>query len=199
MRGESSYSETLFSTIRLDDFVPANHPLRAIMLQVQFSIRSERHLVEQINYNLLFGWFVGLSIDNPGLLSGGHFSVDGTLINAWASRKSMRHEDGSDDDRPLKCPYRSPSVRSACPLKQNKVPLRLNDLLGLRLSPDTSCLTFRRPCILCCVVSGKAFLRPSLCCIVVRTIRRNIRGKNHPRLLRSCKDVSLWRQGAWGI
>ena len=165
MRGADSYSESLFSTIRLEDFVPANHPLRpiriwmndtlakmdekfsamyeadirggrpsiapeklmrAMLLQVLFSIRSERQLVEQINYNLLFRWFVGLSIDEAvwnhsvfsknrdrlikheavtelfnatvnmaeqrGLLSGEHFSVDGTLIKAWASHKSMRRK-----------------------------------------------------------------------------------------------------------
>ena len=108
--------------------------MRAMLLQVLFSIRSERQLVEQINYNLLFRWFVGLSIDElvwnhsvfsknrdrlieheavtelfnatvnmadkRGLLSGEHFSVDGTLIKAWASHKSMRRKDGSDDDKP---------------------------------------------------------------------------------------------------
>lgn len=103
MRGADRYSESLFSTIRLEDFVPASHPLRpirvwmndtlakmdekfsamyeadirggrpsiapeklmrAMLLQVLFSIRSERQVVEQINYNLLFRWFVGLSIDD---------------------------------------------------------------------------------------------------------------------------------------
>ena len=97
-------------------------------------MRSERQLVEQIQYNLLFRWFVGLAIedtvwnhsvfsknrdrliehdavaelfnatvamaDKRGLLSGEHFSVDGTLIQAWASHKSMRRKDGSDDGRP---------------------------------------------------------------------------------------------------
>ena len=173
MRGADSYRESLFSTIRLEDFVSPNHPLRAIriwmndtlakmdekfsamyeadirggrpsiapeklmramLLQVLFSIRSERQLVEQVNYNLLFRWFVGLSIDDAvwnhsvfsknrdrliehdavtelfnatvemankrGLLSGEHFSVDGTLIQAWASHKSMRRKDGSDDGSP---------------------------------------------------------------------------------------------------
>jgi transposase len=173
MRGADSYTENLFSSVKLDDFVPTNHPLRpirtwvnealagmdakfsamyeadikggrpsiapeklmrAMLLQVLFSIRSERQLIEQITYNLLFRWFVGLSIDDVvwnhsvfsknrdrliehdavtemfnatvemankrGLLSGEHFSVDGTLIKAWASHKSMRRKDGSDDDRP---------------------------------------------------------------------------------------------------
>lgn len=173
MRGADSYSESLFTTVRLEDFVPANHPLRpirqwvndalakmdakfsamyeadvkggrpsiapdklmrAMLLQVLYSVRSERQLVEQIQYNLLFRWFVGLAIDDAvwhhsvfsknrdrliehdavtelfnatvqmaeqrGLLSGEHFSVDGTLIQAWASHKSMRRKDGSDDARP---------------------------------------------------------------------------------------------------
>jgi len=105
-----------------------------MLLQVLYSVRSERQLVEQINYNLLFRWFVGLSIEDAvwshsvfsknrdrliefdavtalfnatvemaeqrGLLSGEHFSVDGTLIQAWAGHKSVRRKDGSDDDRP---------------------------------------------------------------------------------------------------
>ncbi len=108
--------------------------MRAMLLQVLYSVRSERQLVEQIQCNLLFRWFVGLAIEDPvwnhsvfsknrdrliehdavtelfnatvemaeerGLLSGEHFSVDGTLIQAWASHKSMRRKDGSDDGRP---------------------------------------------------------------------------------------------------
>jgi transposase len=108
--------------------------MRAMLLQVLYSVRSERQLVEQIHYNLLFRWFVGLSIDDAvwnhsvfsknrdrliehdaattlfnatvemaeqrGLLSGEHFSVNGTLIQAWAGRKSLRRKDGSDDGRP---------------------------------------------------------------------------------------------------
>ena len=173
MRGADAYNEALFSTVRLEDFVPAKHPLRpirqwvndaltkmdakfsamyeadikggrpsiapeklmrAMLLQVLYSVRSERQLVEQIQYNLLFRWFVGLAIEDSvwnhsvfsknrdrliehdavtelfnatvamaeqrGLLSGEHFSVDGTLIQAWASHKSMRRRDGSDDGRP---------------------------------------------------------------------------------------------------
>ena len=100
------------------------------LLQAFFSVRSERLLMEQINYNLLFRWFVGLPLDGavwhptvfthnrdswlleaevargfpsallalPGvktLLSDEHFSVDGTLIDAWASMSSFRPKDGS--------------------------------------------------------------------------------------------------------
>lgn len=103
--------------------------LRALLLQVFFSIRSERLLVEQIDYNLLFRWFVGLGMDDAvwnhavfsknrdrllnsdvarrffaevnrsakKYMSDEHFTVDGTLIQAWASQKSFRPKDGSDD------------------------------------------------------------------------------------------------------
>lgn len=108
--------------------------VRALLLQVFYSVRSERQLVEQLRYNLLFRWFVGLAIDDAvwdhsvfsknrdrllehavveafftevmrvahakGLLSTEHFSVDGTLIQAWASHKSFRPKDGSDDQTP---------------------------------------------------------------------------------------------------
>jgi transposase len=101
--------------------------LRALLLQVLYTIRSERLLMEQLDYNLLFRWFVGLSMDDPvwdhsvfsknrerliasdvaaaffarikaqaeaaGLLSDEHFTVDGTLIEAWASLKSFRPKD----------------------------------------------------------------------------------------------------------
>src|SRR5216684_556565 len=103
--------------------------LRALLLQVFYSIRSERLLVEQIDYNLLFRWFVGLGMDDAvwnhavfsknrdrlltselaqqffaevnqqakRFMSDEHFTVDGTLIQAWASHKSFRAKDGSDD------------------------------------------------------------------------------------------------------
>ena len=105
--------------------------LRATLLQAFFTVRSERQLMEQIDYNLLFRWFVGLSIDDTvwdpssfsknrdrlleadvareflasllalpkvkGLLSNDHFSVDGTLLKAWAGMKSFRPKDGSGD------------------------------------------------------------------------------------------------------
>jgi transposase len=104
--------------------------LRALLLQVFYSVRSERLLVEQIDYNLLFRWFVGLGMDDAvwnhavfsknrdrlltsdvaqrffaevnkqakKFMSDEHFTVDGTLIQAWASQKSFRSKDGSDDD-----------------------------------------------------------------------------------------------------
>lgn len=104
--------------------IPPERLLRALLLQALFTIRSERQLMEQLDYNLLFRWFVGLGIDDPvwvptvftknrdrlldadvaakfmaellahkevrKLLSDEHFSVDGTLIEAWASMKSFQ-------------------------------------------------------------------------------------------------------------
>lgn len=111
--------------------IPPERLLRASLLQVVYSVRSERLLMEQLNYNLLFRWFVGLNIDDPvwdhstfsfnrerlfdaeiaqrffehtvllarlqDLVSDEHFSVDGTLLEAWASHKSFRPKDGDDD------------------------------------------------------------------------------------------------------
>jgi len=110
--------------------VPPERLLRAQLLQIFYSIRSERLLMEQLDYNLLFRWFVGLELDEPiwtptvftknrdrllnqaiarqffrcvvdratGLLSDEHFTVDGTLIEAWASQKSFQRRDGGDGD-----------------------------------------------------------------------------------------------------
>ena len=170
MGGADTFTESLFTMRQLDDFVPANHPLRpirvmvnaalakmdallssmyeadikggrpsiapekllrAMLLQIFFSIRSERQLMEQTQYNLLFRWFISLVMDDAvwvpavftknrerliehdavielfnqvlemanerDLLSGEHFSVDGTLIQAWAGHKSFVRKDGSDD------------------------------------------------------------------------------------------------------
>jgi transposase len=123
------------------DSVAPERLVRALVLQVLYSIRSERLLCEQLDYNLLFRWFVGLSMDDriwdhstftknrdrlieagvarkllrrigrrarrEGLLSSEHFSVDGTLIEAWSAVKSMRRRDGKDDPPP---PGRNPHV-----------------------------------------------------------------------------------------
>lgn len=111
--------------------IAPEHLLKASLLQAFFSIRSERQLAEQIDYNILFRWFVGLSMDAriwdastfsknrerlmqadvaqaflatlmglsrvKQLLSSDHFSVDGTLIEAWASMKSFAPKDGSGE------------------------------------------------------------------------------------------------------
>jgi transposase len=168
MRGSDGMQEALFTVAKLEDFVPADHPLRpiralvnealgrlnglfnlvyadtgrasiapekllrAMLIQVFFSVRSERQLMEQVRYNLLYRWFIGLAIDDEvwdhstfsknrdrllehavvesfftevmtladkrALLSKEHFSVDGTLIQAWASHKSFVPKDGGRDD-----------------------------------------------------------------------------------------------------
>jgi transposase len=108
--------------------IPPEQLLRALLLQILYSVRSERLLMEQLEYNLLFRWFVGLGIDDSvwdhstfsknrdrlldgdiaqafflevrreadahRLLSDEHFTVDGTLLEAWASHKSFRPKDG---------------------------------------------------------------------------------------------------------
>jgi transposase len=175
MRGADISQNALFVTVTVEDFVPLDHPLRALrdlinealkdldglfgsiyadlgresipperlvralLLQVLYTIRSERQLMEQVRYNLLYRWFVGLTIDEAvwnhstfsknrdrllahdvvgelfqtvvemartrDLLSDEHFSVDGTLIQAWASHKSFRPKDegpggtGRNDER----------------------------------------------------------------------------------------------------
>lgn len=172
MRGADTFTESLFTMRRLEDFVPADHPLRpiramvneallkmdglfagmyeadikggrpsiapekllrAMLLQIFFSVRSERQLMEQTQYNLLYRWFIGLAMDDAvwvptvftknrerliahdaiielfnqivetadrkGWLSGEHFSVDGTLIQAWASHRSfVRRDDAVGDE-----------------------------------------------------------------------------------------------------
>ena len=109
--------------------IPPERLLRALLVQAFYSIRSERQLVERLDFDLLFRWFVGLGVDDPvwdpttftknrdrllagdvavkflaavlaqpkvrALLSSEHFSVDGTLLDAWASTKSFRPKDGS--------------------------------------------------------------------------------------------------------
>ena len=170
MRGSDTFTDSLFSIKKLDDFVPASHPLRtiramvndaltnledlfagmyedaakggrpsiapqkllrAMLLQVLYSVRSERLLMEQVQYNLLFRWFIGLSMEDSvwvptvfsknrqrliehdavvaffnevlaqaerkNWLSKEHFSVDGTLIQAWASHKSFVRKGAGDD------------------------------------------------------------------------------------------------------
>lgn len=127
-----------FSALYIDFGRPSIAPerlIRASLIQILFSVRSERQLMEQMEYNLLFRWFVGLGIDDPvwvptvftknrdrllttemsrkvmaailahrevaPLLSDDHFSVDGTLVKAWASMKSFQPKAGGappDDD-----------------------------------------------------------------------------------------------------
>ena len=110
--------------------IPPERLLRALLLQIFYSVRSERMLMEQLEYNLLFRWFVGMEMDEPVWnhavfsknrerllnqdvartffgrvlvqakphLSDEHFTVDGTLIEAWASQKSFQKKNGDGGD-----------------------------------------------------------------------------------------------------
>jgi transposase len=125
LRRLSPTFEALYATTGRSS-VPPEHLLRALLLQVLYSVRSERLLMEQLQYNLLFRWFVGLDMDDPvwtpttfsknrdrlldgdiaraffedivlqargqRLLSDEHFTVDGTLLEAWAGQKSFRRK-----------------------------------------------------------------------------------------------------------
>src|SRR5881628_3499717 len=122
---------TLYSPVGRPS-IPPEKLLRALLLQVLYSTRSERLLMEQLDYNLLFRWFVGLNLDDAvwdvtvftknrerllagdiadaffaavlkqahrrDLLSNEHFTVDGTLLEAWAGQKSFRRIE--DDHQP---------------------------------------------------------------------------------------------------
>ena len=137
--------------------IPPEQLLSALLLQVFYGIRSERQLMEQLDYNLLYRWFVGLSPDDPvwdptvftknrdrlqngevfakfmskllnhpkvkPLLSDEHFSVDGTLIEAWASQKSFRPKDGSgDDDGGANFHRQNAQERHACEYDRSRLP-----------------------------------------------------------------------------
>jgi transposase len=124
----SLYFDTLYAPLGRDS-IPPERLLRALLLQILFSLRSERQLMKQLDYNLLYRWFVGLNPDDPvwdvtvytknrerliagevsqrllasvveraraaNLLSEEHFTVDGTLIQAWAHRRSFHPKDAN--------------------------------------------------------------------------------------------------------
>lgn len=129
LNGMSKRFDTLYAESGRPS-IPPERLLRALLLQIFYSVRSERMLMQQLDYNLLFRWFVGLEIDEPVWnhavfsknrerllneatarefftrvlaqaqphLSKEHFTVDGTLIEAWASQKSFRPKDGDEGD-----------------------------------------------------------------------------------------------------
>ena len=130
LRQMSSQFESMYPRFGRPSIAPEKL-LRALLLQVFYSVRSERMLMEQLNYNLLFRWFVGLNMDEEvwdatvftknrqrlldgdvaqaffgavvqqareqGLLSSEHFTVDGTLLEAWAGMKSYQKKPGPPD------------------------------------------------------------------------------------------------------
>lgn len=199
MWGMDEMQEPLFTTVKLEDFVPADHPLRpirqlvnealkqlnglfsviyadsgrasiaqekllrALLLQVLYSVRSERMLMEQMRYNLLFRWFVGLAIEDAAwdhstfsknrdrllehevvgafftkvmglaerrsLLSREHFSVDGTLIQAWASHKSFAPRAARTIRRPPVAVTPTPTGKAsrAATKPMSRAPIRTRD------------------------------------------------------------------------
>jgi transposase len=128
LRAMSREFDGLYATVGRPS-IPPERLLRAQLLQLFYSIRSERLLMEQLDYNILFRWFVGLEMDEPvwvptvftknrdrlltqevarsffrrvvekaqTFMSDEHFTVDGTLIEAWASQKSFQRKDGPPD------------------------------------------------------------------------------------------------------
>jgi transposase len=141
--------------------IPPEKLLRAMLLQAFYSIRSERLLMERLEYDLLFRWFVGIGVDDAvwdhsvfsknrdrllegdiaakflavvlaqpkvnKLLSSDHFSVDGTLIEAWASMKSVKPKDGSGEPRRRKAadamPKQTSMARNARTIPMLRLPI----------------------------------------------------------------------------
>jgi transposase len=133
LQGLSAKFNELYSDTGRPSIAPEKL-LRALLLQILYTVRSERLLMEQLQYNLLFRWFVGLNMDEPvwvatvftknrdrllegeiaslffvsvvaqaraaDLLSDEHFTVDGTLIEAWASQKSFQRKEQSEKPPP---------------------------------------------------------------------------------------------------
>ena len=133
LKGLSPVFEAMYSTIGRPS-IPPEKLLRALMLQMLYSVRSERLLMEEIDYSILFRWFVGMNLDDKvwdattfsknrerlleadvaklflnkvveqakakGWASNEHFTVDGTLLEAWASLKSFQAKDRKDAPPP---------------------------------------------------------------------------------------------------
>src|SRR5215475_14908834 len=150
--------------------IPPEKLLRALLLQVLCSTRSERLLMEQLDYNLLFRWFVGLNMDDAvwdatvftknrerllagdiaqafftqvlaqarqrRLLSDEHFTVDGTLIEAWASLKSFKQKDAPSGSPPDRSEEHTSELQSrenlVCRLLLEKKKKKKNNLLGAK-------------------------------------------------------------------
>lgn len=146
--------------------IPPERLLRALLVQLLYSIRSERMLMEQLEYNLLFRWFVGLSANEPvwhptvfsknrdrllegamseeffslvveqarakKLLSDEHFTVDGTLIEAWAGQKSLQVKKEDDDilNPPPRDPGSNPTVKWLKQKRANETHESLTDPLA---------------------------------------------------------------------
>jgi transposase len=185
----SSDFEALYSRLGRPGIAP-ERLLRALLLQCFYSVRSERRLMERLEFDLLFRWFVGLGVDDPvwdastfsknrdrllagevaqrflaellalpdvrRLLSSEHFSVDGTLLQAWASLKSFRRKDGEDEppgpgrngERDFKGEKRqrdAPASRPGCTLYRRATASRRSSLYRARADGEPQRADRRRP------------------------------------------------------
>jgi transposase len=169
LAGMSKQFDGLYSEVGRPS-IPPERLLRALLLQVFYSIRSENLLMEQLDYNLLFRWFVGLNMDDAvwdpttfsknrdrflrgdvaqlffceiveqlkesGLISSEHFSVDGTLLEAWAGMKSYQKKEkppengsGSRGQQLLRDTHESTTDPEACLYRKSRQdPFRLGYL-----------------------------------------------------------------------
>jgi len=154
--------------------IPPEKLLRAMLLQAFYSIRSERLLMERLEYDLLFRWFVDIGVDDAAwdhsvfsknrdrllagniaakflsavlaqprvkkLLSTDHFSVDGTLIEAWASVKSVKPKDGPSNDKAAGAmPKRTSTARSGRTTRMPRPPIRMHDSTARGKARRRSC------------------------------------------------------------
>ena len=181
LQGLSPQFEALYSRMGRPSIAP-ERLLRALLLQMLYSIRSERMLMEQLNYNLLFRWFVGLNMDEPvwvptvfsknrdrllageiapaflrqvveqarkqGLVSDDHFTVDGTLLEAWASMKSYQVKEnppekgtGTRGQRLRRDTHESKSDPEACLYRKSRADAFRLSYLGHVLMENRTGLT----------------------------------------------------------
>ena len=194
--------------------------LRALLLQCFYSVRSERMLMEQLQYNLLFRWFVGLNMDEEvwdvtvftknrerllegeiaekffqrvieparqrGLLSDEHFTVDGTLIEAWANRRSFHEKkdppkkgSGSKGQKLLRDTHESETDPEARLYKKSAVGEAKPSYLGHVLTENRHGLIVSA----CVTQSGKRAEREAALAMLLRIRQRKRRGKRKPMSL----------------
>ena len=157
--------------------IPPEKLIRASVLQMLYTIRSERQLMEQLDFNILYRWFVGLGMDDrvwdptvytknrarllrgqvdvrffeaileqareKGLLSEEHFTVDGTLIEAWASQKSFQPKDARSRRRTTRAiPASTSAARSGRTRRTSPRPIRRRGCFARRAGTKRSCATW---------------------------------------------------------
>lgn len=195
--------------------------LRAALVQILFSIRSERQLMEQLEYNLLFRWFVGLSIDEPvwvptvfsknrdrllttdiarklmaailehervaPLLSDDHFSVDGTLVEAWASFKSFKPKPAAAPAAPPDDPSPPPAAPPGPPTAENASSTDTTETAGGKDKMTSANQSTE--------AEGRVMAEP---CVIGRNVERDWRGtpwSNATHASVTDPDARLFRKG----